>query len=320
MRPLADLRGGADRRGLRPAVSAEVRAPRRRVDRARGGADEEGFTLVEGVVVVVVFAVLLAMTIPIVSTLYQTNSRVNTTYSNVNYQIWLSTTFQRLIRAAVAPDASFIGSKATAVTPPSTPFTLAHVTPTSVTFYTNTGTTRGPERVTAGCKATTSSPTYCAAPTSTFTVTITPAKSGTCPTTETSSAKCSWTTKTKHVLVAITHVKNGANKAPLFIYAYGSAPTLGAALTTTTVCFAAKNPTPCTSTYTDATVFSSTHCKAGTTAHPFANCPAGEIDDVTYDLQINGNTTNTFGGEQAEDATGVFVLSSTSMNFSPAVG
>jgi prepilin-type N-terminal cleavage/methylation domain-containing protein len=312
-----------ERRGTGHVHRAAGTRPARTTGRARARrADEEGFTLIEGMIVVIVFAILLAITIPIVSTLFQTQSRINVTYSNTDEQIWLSTTFQRLVRGAVAPAPAYTTAW---VSPPPTPFVQGEISPTSVWFYANTGTTKGPVLVKASCTATTTHPTYCKSPTSKFTVTITPPKSGTCPTTETSASVCTWTSKTARTLIVLTNVRNGANSTPLFVYTYGSAPGLGKPLATTTVCFAAHVPTPCTGTYTDATIFETgtTHCKVASTPtslRPFTTCPAGEIDEVSYDLQINGNTTSTYGGEQAEDSTGTFVLSSTSMNFNPAVG
>lgn len=291
--------------------------------------------MVEMMVVLLTFSILLAISLPIVSTLLRTTSRVDVTYSNVDQQLWLSTNLQRLVRSAVAPGPSFSGH------PPTTAFVPGSIAPTSMSFYANTGTKNGPDLVVASCKPTTTHPTLCLVPTSTFTVTITSPAPNTCPRT-TNPTDVRWTTKngstpyctytpkngkgaTSRELVQVTHVKNGANGKPLFVYSYGPAPTPGKPMKTTTVC--ALHPTPthtgCTSTTTDGSVFSKTKCLAATpftSLQPFANCPAGEIETVNYDLQINANTSTLNGGSQAEDDTGVFVLSSTSMLFDPAVG
>ena len=297
--------------------------------------DDDGVTMVEMMVVMLTLAILLAISMPIVATLLRTTSRVDATYSNVNEQLWLSTNVQRLVRSAVAPQPSFSGHVPVSAFTPRTPSTRTRpgVTPTSMSFYTNTGTHNGPDLIQASCTATSSHPTLCAAPTSTFTVKITSPVATTCPRTTnpitvTPTTHCTYTpakgAKT-HQLVQVTHVKNGASGKPLFVYSYGPAPTPGKPMTTTTIC--ALQPTPthpgCTSGTTDAAIFGTAKCLAATpftSLKPFTNCPVGEIETVDYDLQINTNTSTLNGGSQAEDDTGVFVLSSTSMLFDPAVG
>lgn len=283
--------------------------------------------MVEMMVVLLVLAILLGASMPIVATLLRTTSRVNTTYANVDGQLYLSTNLQRLVRSAVAPEPSFSGHV------PVPAFVPGEISPTAMTFTTNAGTANGPELVTASCTATGSNPTLCAAPTSTFTVTITSPVSGSCPRTTnptvvTPTTRCTYTPAKgakKRELVQVTHVKNGANGQPLFVYSYGPTPTPGQPMTTTTIC--ALHPTPahsgCTSATTDATVFGTAKCLAAspfTSLKPFVNCPAGEIETVDYDLQINANTSTLNGGAQAEDDTGVFVLSSSSMLFDPVAG
>ena len=283
---------------------------------------EEGVTLLELMIVMAVLAILLAISVPIVSTLLQTTGRVSSTYANVNEQLWLSTNLQRLLRAAVAPEPS------TATGTPITPFvaftqtsssSTPSLNPTAVTFYANTGTANGPERVTASCTATSSNKTLCAKPTSTFTVTITPATAGTCPTTAASSAVCAYSSASKRVLVLLTHVKDGADGVPLFTYSWGSEATAGQSTSIQTVCAWSGTPSGCTGT--DATVFAASKCLASTsTTKPFAKCAVGEVTEVSFDIQVSGSTTRTYGGAKAEEASGTFVFSSTSDLFDPAVG
>jgi prepilin-type N-terminal cleavage/methylation domain-containing protein len=289
----------------------------------RPGRADAGFTLVETMVVLAVMAVLLAITVPIVSTLVQASGHVTNTYSNVDEQLVLSTNLQRLLRAAVAPAPSYYtGDKP--VDPPVTPFVPGKVGPTSVTFYSNTGTPNGPVEVRAWCTPTPTSPTRCKAPTSTFTVTVTSPKAGTCPfLTGTLSNHCTWPATAAKTLLSIPHVRNGGDTTPLppFAYAYGAAPSPGSPLTTTSVCSVPGYPAGCTPTSSDSTTFSTSKCLPSTTpAHPFAKCPVGEIDEISYDLQINASTSALYGGLQAQDATGIFVLSSTSMLYDAAVG
>ena len=293
-------------------------------DRTRSG--DSGFTLVEAMVVLLIMGILLAILVPIVSTVVQSSSRVDNTYANVDEQLWLSTNLQRLLRAAVAPAPSYSGS--TATQPPVTPFVAGSVSPTSMTFYTNTGTPNGPAKVTAACTATAGHLTLCAATTSTFTVTMTSPTPGSCPfKTGTLADHCTWPASAAKTLLALPHVRNGAQKAsgsaplPLFVFAFGTAPTLGAPLTTTTVCATAAATFPSGCSGTDSTTFSASNCHASQTpAHPFAQCPVGEIDEISYDLEINANTSPVYGGLQAQDATGIFVLSPTSMLYDATVG
>lgn len=269
--------------------------------------------------VLLTVGILLAISLPIVFTLMRTTSRVDVTYSNVDEQLWLSTNLQRLVRSAVAPTPSFKGSA------PVPAFEPGSITPTSMTFTTNTGTANGPEQVTAECTPTPAHQKLCDTPTSTFTVTITSPVKTSCPHTSTTTVHhCTYTpAKTKpHHLVQATHVKNGANGQPLFVFAFGPVPASGQPMTTTTVCSAPGTPAPCVSG-DSATFDGPTSCKAAaayTPLAPFATCPPGEIETVNYDLQVNANTSRLNGGNQAEDDTGVFVLSSSSMLFDPSVG
>lgn len=273
--------------------------------------------MVEMAVILMVFGILLAITVPIISTVLQTSSKVDVTYSNVDEQLWLSTTLQRLVRAAVAPTPSITGSA------PVPAFATASISPTAMRFYTNTGTARGPEMVTVKCTATPTTKLLCKKKVATFTVTIyraevTPTtKVSFCPFVSGTATKHCYYTKTtvggKHptvterTLVTIPHVRNGTNGTTLFLYQYvvpNSTP--------------AKAPTVDKPAATKDTVF--TKCLAGTPIAPFKNCASGEIESVKYDLQINGLVTSRYGGSQAEDDTGIFVLSSTSMSYEPSVG
>jgi prepilin-type N-terminal cleavage/methylation domain-containing protein len=303
-----------------------MRAPLQRRAHARVRVGESGFTLVEVMVVLLIVGILLAVLVPIVSTVVQSSSRVNNTYANVDEQLWLSTNLQRLLRAAVAPAPSYSGS--TATQPPVTPFVPGSISPTSMTFYTNTGTPNGPVKVTAACTDTPGNPTLCTATTSTFTVTMTSPKPGSCPfKTGTLANHCSWPSSAAKILLSLPHVRNGVQKAsgssplPLFVFAFGAAPALGAPLTITTVCATAAGKFPSGCSGTDATTFSASNCQASQTpAHPFAKCPVGEIDEISYDLEINTTTSPAYGGLQAQDATGIFVLSPTSMLYNATVG
>jgi hypothetical protein len=202
-------------------------------------------------------------------------------------------------------------------------------TATSMTFYSDIGYTKGPVKVTAACTATTASgrTTLCKVG-GTFTVTLTYPK-GTCPFVSTTTAKsCVWTTAHARTLVTITGVNNGKNTRPLFIYSWHTATSTSG--TTHVVCVpqgtvnAQRTCTTTTPTYkttdtTDVKAFGS--CTKPTSgAATFSKCNVGSINEVSYDLEINSNTSALHGGSQAEDDTGVFTLSSTSMTYNPTVG
>jgi prepilin-type N-terminal cleavage/methylation domain-containing protein len=293
----------------------------RMMRRIRATRGDEGFSLIELMIVLVVFAVLLLITVPIVSTVLQTSSRVDATYTSMNNQLWLSTNLQRLLRAAVAPEPSFDGS--TPTSPPRTPFEPGDISPTSLTFFANTGTVNGPEEVTASCTQTRTHTTLCK-PTGTFTLTITPAKAGTCPFSETTTSDlCTWPSSSTTRLLVLSHVTNGngSSAQPLFTYAYGS----------TTVC-SDSLPSGCSGS--DAATFAASKCLKNqtgttiTTSKPFAKCPAGEIDEVYYNLKFNvkvtkkktTQSTGQYGGFQAQTVSGTFAMSSTTVLYSPAVG
>lgn len=282
---------------------------------------DDGFSLVELMVVLLALSVLLVISIPVVTTVFQTSSRIDQTYTNINDQLLLSTNLQRLLRAAVAPGSSYDGATQTATNPPVTPFEIGHITPTSLTFYANTGTANGPGEVTASCTQTLTHTTLCA-PTATFTLTLIPAKATSCPQNETTTTHhCTWPTASAHLLVQVAHVTNsdGSTPQPLFTYAYGSK----------TVCSDGLPAGICTGT--DSTTFSSSHCSvdlSNPTGAPFATCPAGEINEVFYvlkfDVKVTPHTkaksTAQYGGYVAKTVSGTFVMSSTSVLYSPAVG
>lgn len=286
--------------------SALAGAPRR-----KRKTDDSGFTLVEAAIALTIFTFLLGVTVIIMFTLQQTTSRISTTYTNVNSQLSLATNLQRLVRAAVAPGPSYSSST------PVPAFTkTAPPTPTSMTFFANTGTANGPVKVTAKCVATTTpaKKTLCKTPTTTITVTIAKPVAGSCPfsTKSTTTAKCRW--GTAQTLITIPNVRNGNNDQALFVYAWRT-PTATTG-TVHTVC-AVNVKTTCSGT--DSSVFGS--CKKATNGGAtFSNCKVGAIESVTYDIQINANTTNLYGGSQAEDDTGIFTLSSKSMQYNPTVG
>lgn len=186
--------------------------------RARNGARsdagrpaDEGYTLTELAVALTLFGVLMAMTAPIVSTLFSTTSYVTSSYQNENQLLPISTTFQNLIRSVVEPAPNLssgqpvpaygiYNTSGAAVTEPSA---------TSMTFFTNIGDPNGPAEVVASISG------------STFTVTVARANAGTCPGLNTGATACTW--GTARPLITVDNVV-GAGSSALFSYSVGGTP------------------------------------------------------------------------------------------------
>jgi prepilin-type N-terminal cleavage/methylation domain-containing protein len=172
---------------------------------------DEGYTLTELAVALTLFGVLMAMTAPIVSTLFSTTSYVTSSYQNENQLLPISTTFQNLIRSVVEPAPNLssgqpvpaygvYNSSGAAVTEPSA---------TSMTFFTNIGDPNGPAEVVASFSG------------STFTVTVARANAGTCPGLNAGGTACTW--GTARPLITVDNVV-GAGSSALFTYSVGGTP------------------------------------------------------------------------------------------------
>jgi prepilin-type N-terminal cleavage/methylation domain-containing protein len=185
--------------------------PRVRDERS-GSADDSGFTLVEVLIAMMLFGVLLAMTVPIVSTLFRTTAYVNNSYSNENQLLPIGTSFQNLIRSVVEPAPNLssgqpVPAYGTYSTYAGSPNAVAGTTPTptSMTFFTNVGSSfgsRGPAKVTAQLTGTT------------FTVSVAIA-TGNCPGL-TAGTACTWSA-TPRTLFTVKNVVNPVS-TPIFTY------------------------------------------------------------------------------------------------------
>jgi len=259
---------------------------------SRRARTDDGFTLVELLVATTLSAVLLAVSLSVMSTYFNVITTVNRSYTNLDQLLPVSTSFQRLLRSAVSPDPPTAAGQpvppfgmyaATGkVTPPA-----AVISPTTLTFFSNVGTPHGPAEVVAKLTGTT------------FTVTVadpnvTPSHpTGTCPDVSTGT-HCTWGTP-RH-LFTVDHIANTLASNPLFTYYLAGSP-----LTATTQL---PQAVP---TATVSTTFKT--CTAAT-------CHADHIESVGVDLKVNVST----GSGQADDETVVYELSLSSQAFSPMVG
>jgi hypothetical protein len=192
----------------RPLRAAWARA--RGAGSGRGRPAADGYTITELAIALALFAILIAMTVPIVSTVFSSTTYVTNSYLNEDQLLPISTTFQNLIRSVVepAPDLSsgqpvpaygIYSSNGAAINEPSA---------TSVTFFTNIGDPNGPAEVVAGVTG------------SVFTVTVARAEAGTCPGLSSGTA-CSW--GAAQPLITVDNVVN-TGAAPLFTYSVGTTP------------------------------------------------------------------------------------------------
>lgn len=154
----------------------------------------EGYTLTELAVALTVFAVLLAMTAPIVSTLFSTTSYVTNSYENENQLLPISTSFQNLIRSVVEPAPNLASGQPVPAYGiySSSGAVITGLSATSMTFFTNIGDPNGPAEVVANVSG------------STFTVTLARATAGTCPGLNSGATACSW--GTAHPLITVDNV------------------------------------------------------------------------------------------------------------------
>lgn len=186
--------------------AARRRARARQADARRRG--EGGYTLAELAIALMLFGILMAMTAPIVSTLFNSTAYVSNSYLNENQLLPISTTFQNLIRSVVqpapnlasgqpVPSYGIYSSSGAAITEPS---------PSSMTFFTNIGDPNGPAEVVANLSG------------SVLTVTVARANAGTCPGLNAGATACTW--GTPQPLITVDNVVNSGSSS-LFIYSVG---------------------------------------------------------------------------------------------------
>ncbi len=181
-------------------------------------------TLVELMVAMSVFAILLAITFPVLNTFFSVDNGVAQTVTSVNQILPATTTLERFLRSAVQP------APATVVTaglpgipvPMFVPVAAAstyQMGPNALAFYSNVGDANGPEQVVATTTGPNSNNLY------TLTITVQQADANTCPGTgssmsSTTGATCKYTLNPKKIIATINSIVNGSPTDPNPIFTY----------------------------------------------------------------------------------------------------
>ncbi len=273
-------------------------------------ADEDGYTLVELLISLILASILMAMGLIIATTFFNAEKVIDTSYANLNQLLPVSTTFQQYIRSAVSP----APTKTTAGTPgqPTPPFgtytTAGSLTPSvrfttsALTFFTNvdTHTVATIAKITATYTKTTSTPPT--TPTTrtvpsvtrkgTFVVTKITATPTSCPVSDATYTKhCKFaTTGRKSTPIRVDDVR--MSSTPVFTY------------------YCAHSGDGCTDAGTAMPASDFSTCTA-------TQCDAAEIESIGVKLIIN---TNSRVGHTADEETVTYEISSSSQAFNPAVG
>ena len=336
--------------GLRPAMTSPG-ATRRRSARVVRRPDD-GFTLVELLISLLLFSILFAMSVPIVNTLLTTESAANSTYANANQLLPVATGIQRLIRSAVSPGPAASGIPVPAFgdgvnTPGLSSAKAPSPTAISMWLYTNEGTEGtnttwcthaggtgclGPVLVHISCTPNGAS-TACASSRASLTVTQTLPDAGSCPGVTTGSS-CTYNSNPTDTVFTVANLANGSNGATLFSYML-SVPNAASPNTNTLVPAASgTSPNFITSSTVNSTMSVTPNtglsmfsvCQAGPgytssspSSTPDANCPSAEVDAVNLDIQVSTGSAVANGG-QSEDSTIVYMLSPQSSTYESQVG
>jgi len=253
---------------------------------------EEGFTLIELSVAMLLTAILLTIVAVIMNTLVHVETGTSSSYKEMNQLIPVGTSFQRLLRTAVSPATGGAGN---APVPPFGIYKTTHslttgtpISSTTLIFFSNTGTKNGPVKVTATLAN------------RTFTVTTTAPKTGTCPGigTRTFKDRCTWKT-TPRTLFSVSDVDNATLATPVPVFKYYLTPPMNGPVGTL-----GQYGTPAVLTPTS----------------PFATCtvtrcPAANIRSIKVVLEVSVGRS-----AKVESQTVTYQLSTVSQTYSPEVG
>lgn len=288
---------------------------------------DDGVTLVEMTISVLLTAILLTIVLVVLNTFTKVESNTQSTYAELNQLIPVGTSFQHLLRSAVswAPP-----SNAGVPTPPFGVYTTMDLASTSITsthliFFTNTGRTTkatghllGPTKVTAAltCPATIPTP---AKRDCTFKVTTYTAEKTTCPgLTAPTTVPCKWSTSGR-TLFTIEDVNNWTTKnstvKPVFSYYLARTPT--------TTKKKLPSPTAPVSFPLAPSANPFKSCTGPTPINPHVTkCIADHIQSVKVDVEVATPGALARGGKvtKVEDQTVTYQLSAISQTYTAAVG
>lgn len=272
--------------------------------------NEEGVTLVEMLMAVLLTGTLITIVLGVLTTFSQVETNNQSTYAELDQLLPVGTSFQHLLRSAVS---SAPITSAGVPTPPFGTYATGVLTSTSIgstklTFFTNTARTSkttgkllGPTKVTAFLKCPKTTPKPAKTRTCTFKVVTYTALPNTCPgltkLTSPPTVPCAWTTKS-HILFTVGDVNIWTTTTdttkPVFSY-YLAGKTSAETL--------------------------SGHPFASCTGSTVTKCPADHIQSVKVEVEVatpqalrRGHVT------KVEDQTVTYQLSVISQTYTAAVG
>jgi prepilin-type N-terminal cleavage/methylation domain-containing protein len=156
---------------------------------------DEGYTLVETLITILVVSIVLAAAFPVLPVFFRENNIVQNTYQSVDQLVLASEVSTRYIHEAVSPS------------PTANPIQTANAN--STTFYANTGNANGPQEVVTQV-ATVGS-------TRTFQVNLYTPTANSCPGINPSGTACTYAGSTQSYLL-INNLTNGTGGSPVFTY------------------------------------------------------------------------------------------------------
>jgi prepilin-type N-terminal cleavage/methylation domain-containing protein len=159
----------------------------------RTGEHEQGYTLVEMMLAITILAMVLLITVPLVSVFYDATNDVQNTYAATNQALLASQSLSQYLHEAIAPCPT--GNSSCLTTSP-------YVSPTSnsLTFYAFTGNSKGPAKIVIAING------------KTLTATMTQPASG-CPLNGATTGVCAYPSTQPSYLIA--NIPNLTNTSPL---------------------------------------------------------------------------------------------------------